>query len=564
MALKLRTSALATIVDFSLVESGIRKKTVDGTSRGLAFARYVTETIFGVATAEIDDHVVDGANDRGVDIVFVDHNNETINICSCKCVAKFEKSARNFPGAEVDKLIAFADDLMLKNENILNEANGFICAKVRDIWEIFESGESYKINLHLFSNQLTLAALDRKRLLDRVARYHINVFEHGLYELSHGVIRASKPNFKKKLSPEKNNAFEVSENGYRGWQTRVSLANVLSFLINEEKENFDERLVSHNVRYFLGLDNLVNKEIRDTLISGRSHDFWWLNNGITVVCDQIFCTGTGNHSMTLLNPKIVNGGQTANVIYEVGRNTLLGANDGSITVKIIETRNEEFIQRIALASNTQSRIFGRDLRAFDSFQEKLARTILDEGFFYRRKRGEPNPVQAFPVIDMSRAGQLMLAYAAGEPTKSKTASNDIFDDLYEEAFDAAKVSALTIVAAHLCHESIEARRRLAIVHQRSMSRNSFSETWLIEGHFHVLFVIGELLKRRGIPLTDHKSAFALVGEAMTIVEKFVANNPGVSAYRLFRLTSSTAGVRRALDETWIASRDGPIQLKFDL
>jgi hypothetical protein len=564
MALKLRTSATATIVDFSLVESGIRRKAVDGVHRGLAFARYVTEAIFGVAATEIDDHVVDGGNDRGIDIIFIDHNTETINLSSCKCVAKFEKSARNFPGAEVDKLIAFVDDLFLKNENILNEANGFICSKIRDIWEIFDNGENYKINLHLFSNQLTLTPLDRERLLDRVARYKVNVFEHGLYELSHGVIRASKTNFRKKLSPEKNSAFEVLENGHRGWQTRVSLTNVLSFLTNPETEAFDERLVSHNVRYFLGVDNPVNKEIRDTLISGRAHDFWWLNNGITVVSDQIVCAGTGNHSMTLVNPKIVNGGQTANVIYEVGKNPLLKGGNGSITVKLIETKDEEFIQRIALASNTQSRIFGRDLRAFDSFQEKLARTILEEGFFYRRKRGEPSPVRSFPVIDMARAGQLLLAYAAGEPTKSKTASNDIFDDLYEEAFDDSKVSALIVIAAHLCHGSIEQRRRVAIAHQRSMSRNSFSETWLIEGHFHVLFVVGELMKRRRIPLTEHANAFALVDEAISIVEKFVANNPGVSAYRLFRLTSSTTAIRRSLDETWTASRGGPVQLSLDL
>jgi hypothetical protein len=80
----------------------------------------------------------------------------------------------------------------------------------------------------------------------------------------------------------------------------------------------------------------------------------------------------------------------------------------------------------------------------------------------------------------------------------------------------------------------------------------------------VLFVVGELMKRRGIPLTDHANAFALVDEAISIVEKFVANNPGVSAYRLFRLTSSTATIRRSLDETWTASRGGPVQLSLDL
>jgi hypothetical protein len=143
VGLNLRTTAQATIVDFSVVESGIRRQSTEGMSRGHAFARYVTETIFAVPTAEIVDHVVDGANDRGIDIIFIDHKNRIINLCTCKCIAKFEKSGKNFPGAEVDKIIAFVLDVLLKNERILDEANGFICSKVREIWSIFDEFEDY-------------------------------------------------------------------------------------------------------------------------------------------------------------------------------------------------------------------------------------------------------------------------------------------------------------------------------------------------------------------------------------------------------------------------------------
>src|SRR5271163_2973883 len=111
MGPNLRATAQATIVDFSVVESGIRRQTTDGVSRGQAFARYITETIFAVPTAEINDHVVDGANDRGIDVIFIDHENKAINLCTCKCISKFEKSGKNFPGAEVDKIIAFVDDI---------------------------------------------------------------------------------------------------------------------------------------------------------------------------------------------------------------------------------------------------------------------------------------------------------------------------------------------------------------------------------------------------------------------------------------------------------------------
>jgi hypothetical protein len=220
---KLRAVAQPTLVDFAFVESGIRKHCVDGSSRGIAFARYVLGSIFQIAESEINDHIVDGGSDRGVDAIFIDHEHRLINICSCKSVAHFEKTSKNFPGKEVDKILSFVDDVLLKNEEILSEANGDLSARVREIWEIFEAGDAYRICVHLFSNQLSLAESERDRLLDRIQKYKIEVKEHGLYELAHGVIRALKPKFKKKLITLRDSTFEVRENGHRGLQTRVAL-----------------------------------------------------------------------------------------------------------------------------------------------------------------------------------------------------------------------------------------------------------------------------------------------------------------------------------------------------
>ena len=76
------TTVAANIIDFGVVETGIKERETDQVSRGLAFAKLVTETIFGVPTREVDDHIVDGGADRGIDIIYIDHNNRTINIGS--------------------------------------------------------------------------------------------------------------------------------------------------------------------------------------------------------------------------------------------------------------------------------------------------------------------------------------------------------------------------------------------------------------------------------------------------------------------------------------------------
>jgi hypothetical protein len=553
-----------TLLDFSLVEEGIREHTIADVSRGMAFARYVVETVFNVPKANIDDHIVDGGQDRGIDIILIDHEQKIINICSCKSVINYKKSSRNFPGDEIDKIASFVDDLLYKRDSLLDSVNGALAAKIREIWEIWIN-DPYPLKVHLFSNQLPLADAERDRLNLILSRHNIQLLEHGLYELAHGVVRAAKPKFRKKITPIKEDAFFFSENGHRGSVVRVLLSELYNFLKMEEAGDFDERLLGYNVRYFLGMENSVNSNIKETLLSEKAADFWFFNNGITVVCDQILSVGNGCHPITLINPQIVNGGQTAQVIHDIGSQSLLELDKGSISVKVIETSNREFIENIAIASNTQSRIFGRDLRANDPIQTALASLISGRGYFYQRKRGEKCPSGVIDIIDAARAGQLLFAYLRGDPTRSKTNSNDIFDDFYKEVFDPNSSTADLIIAAHRCHSRIEEIRKKAILFQRANSRNSFRETWIIEGHLHVLFAVGEIMRRRSISLEDAESAINLIDEAMKIVEDFVSMHPTVSSYRLFRLASTKEELVSLIDSIGNPTFDHPIQmtLEFD-
>lgn len=565
MASHLRAiSAAPTAQDFALVEQKLRTITASGINRSLAFARYVCDQVFGIDPNEIDEHITDGADDRGIDIVYIDSENHRINIGSCKCVADYRKAKKNFPGKEVDKIITFVDDLLKRNETILLEANGKLSAAVREIWGLFDEGEVFQIHIHLFSNQMPLADPERKRLNSFLTKYGSYFSEHSLYELSHGVVRAKKASFKKRIRPEKLDAYSISGTDFRGIQFSAPLHEVAKFATIGTKKEFDHRILEQNVRYFLGLDNIVNKGIRETLTSGRGDTFWALNNGITIVCEQyLLMPGLGN-PITMKNPVVVNGGQTIKVIHDVATNTLTGCPSGSINVKVVESNDPKFIEKIALASNTQSRIYGRDLRAHDLVQEKLAAAISDYGYYYRRKRGEYDIDGDRKIIDMLRTGQLLLAYSAGNPVKSKTNSNDLFDELYEEAFDQATLSAELVICVHKLFERLQIDRNAARAWQRSVARNSYSESWILEGYFHVLYCLGLLLKRRGIPLHDQDKALSFFDLAKDMVKIFVEKHPSESAYRIFRSSTSVAELRRIVEEADTTGVVSGVQLKFQL
>ncbi len=67
------------------------------------------------------------------------------------------------------------------------------------------------------------------------------------------------------------------------------------------------RIFEANVRDYQG-DVTVNREIGATLAGVTSEEFWWLNNGITILASDV--TGAGD-LLAVTEPLIVNGLQTS-------------------------------------------------------------------------------------------------------------------------------------------------------------------------------------------------------------------------------------------------------------
>lgn len=91
----------------------------------------------------------------------------------------------------------------------------------------------------------------------------------------------------------------------------VSLKDYYRFIVSEDNI-LRRKFFEANVRDYQGRNN-VNSSIRETLETGQSEDFWWLNNGITILTSEAMLVN--NRELQLTNPEIVNGLQTSNEIY---------------------------------------------------------------------------------------------------------------------------------------------------------------------------------------------------------------------------------------------------------
>lgn len=143
-------------------------------------------------------------------------------------------------------------------------------------------------------------------------------------------------------------------------------------------------LLAMNLRYYIKSKNIDNKI--ENSIMFNYNDFWYLNNGIIIVCDNFNFVG---NELRLEHFSIVNGGQTTRMIGEIPFE-----NDFYICCKVIknifETSNDknQFIANIAEATNTQKPIKAKDIIANKIEQRNLKSLMQDNKIFIEIKRGE--------------------------------------------------------------------------------------------------------------------------------------------------------------------------------
>jgi len=141
-------------------------------------------------------------------------------------------------------------------------------------------------------------------------------------------------------------------------------------------------LFDSNVRDFMGL-NRVNEDIRQTLLVGGPTDFWWLNNGITILATSAAITGK---SIKAADIQIVNGLQTTESIYQYFKTSNACSDDRCVLVKVIVSNDETVRDSIIRATNNQTSVELASLHATDKIQRDIEDILLRHGLFYERRK----------------------------------------------------------------------------------------------------------------------------------------------------------------------------------
>lgn len=556
-------------LDWATVEQAITLSGTESEPRTLKFQRLVLNQLFCILPTDADQYVTDGGDDCGVDCFVIDYNDNKIHLISTKTVEAYDKANKNFPGVEVSKLICFVRDLVTKAETLPTRCNPFLRAKVTEAWDAIDNGRVFHVCVHICSNQCNLIERDFRSLQDSLKEFKASAFEHPLSRFSDHVSKNWSPPTSKSLRFVGKEQFEHHQHiasdasEIKSLIGSVRISDLCQFLRNEKSNLVDESLFHANVRGHLGIQNPVNREIAATLRSADRDFFFFLNNGVTIVCDK-YLYQSGGFPVTLHRPQIVNGRQTAETAFSVFRESDSEIGDVTIFVRIIETSTPSLIEEISVATNSQSRIGARDLRANHSIARKLGAGLHRLGYYYVRKRGEVSTLPPDKTIDALKAGQLTLAYLKGLPEKAKTDTTSMFAEAFEDVFDPSFVTPELLVTAHRISSDIEQEKHRAMITMRKSGLSATSaEHWVVEGSFHALYCVGLLAKKRQLDLARYDVCATLVPEAMSIVGRYYENIDRIAAYRLFRSVRTRDDLRQIIEGDVEISNIQSKQFRFE-
>lgn len=226
----------------------------------------------------------------------------------------------------------------------------------------------------------------------------------------------------------------------RDGKTFVLLVRVLDYFdfITGDDSSLARSLFEANVRDYVG-DTRINKEIRETLLDTSSDrpEFWWLNNGVTMLASNVTPLGK---ELVLENPLVVNGLQTSQVIYNVysAQPELRVAENRTMLVKVIVAPNDEVRDRIIKATNFQNPVALASLRATDRVQRDIEHYLADRGWYYDRRPGYHRNVGRPPdrIISTSFLGSAVWALAHQEMGYFDQTRWMRNDSSYQQVFNA--------------------------------------------------------------------------------------------------------------------------------
>ncbi len=244
----------------------------------------------------------------------------------------------------------------------------------------------------------------------------------------------------------------ISATGDVAFVCLVSIKDFFRF-ITDSHGHIVRHIFEANVRDYQGKTQ-VNEQIQDTLQNLWAEDFWWLNNGVTVLATRATQSGK---TITIENPEIVNGLQTSTEIHTYVSSCNTDKEARNILVRVIVPKAVESRDRIIKATNSQTTIPPASLRATDRIHRDIEQYLKPFGLYYDRRKNfyknEGKPINR--IISISQMAQAVMAIALRRPDIARARPSSLLkrDQEYQSLFNSQSPIELYRVCAGLVKQT---------------------------------------------------------------------------------------------------------------
>lgn len=425
------------------------------------FSLAQTTKVYDLDYENIFNSIVDGGNDGGIDSIIVMVDDKVIESVdeltgysfSSKTKSRFVisqcKKENSFKENTLDKLITTIPELfdLEKNEkSLLTRFNSdIVCLAllVNKVWELTAiNGGSINIDFvytcnapeieinNVFEQKVEqLKKITEKSFSNKNVTY-TNYSSSELIKLYH-THKTSRLTMEFKDQP-----LSTSYDGFGiGYVGMVKLGEYKKFL-TEDSGKIRDDLFESNIRHFQGSVD-VNKKIKTAVETVNDRDFWWLNNGITIIAEDPNQIGK---KLSIDNVQIVNGLQTS---YSIFNNHSGDVNDErSVLIKVIINNKKDIVDDIIASTNSQNPVSPALLRATGEMQRNLETFFYNKGYFYDRRKNyyknQNKPLSK--IFSIQYTAQAVEAIAFNDPHSARSKPSSLLKDdkIYNQLFDQSQ------------------------------------------------------------------------------------------------------------------------------
>jgi hypothetical protein len=258
-------------------------------------------------------------------------------------------------------------------------------------------------------------------------------------------------------------------------------------------------LYERNIRTFLGKKTDVNIAIRDTLVT-KPQDFLYLNNGVTVLCQDIQPKGAkkaqgGHKRLKIRGLSVINGAQTiASSARLLEDNDAIDISTARVALTLIKADTDgSFGKSVTRARNHQNPVHFSHFVALDDEQERLRRELALLGIHYVYKpegadgTNDPKRIridEAAQALSMLQVDPRYVVWVKKEPTRLLDTNTDQYKALFSPG-----LTAFQLANSVFLNRYIQKRMSAEALHASGLERLVYKH-----GNFAVAWVLSKRIK----------------------------------------------------------------------